>query len=104
MATTKKASSKSKQIDDNRIIALYMDAVLSDNAVPKNIYLFCKAHQIEESDFYSFFGSFENLKQASEQLNDLMRIASRSPSSLIWGEPPARIQLPANTGTTGVQK
>lgn len=48
--------------------------------------------------------SIENLKQASEQLNDLTRIASRSPSSLIWGEPPARIQLPANTGTTGVQK
>lgn len=48
--------------------------------------------------------TIENLKQASEQLNDLMRVASRSPSSLIWGEPPARIQLPANIGTTGVQK
>jgi phospholipid/cholesterol/gamma-HCH transport system substrate-binding protein/paraquat-inducible protein B len=48
--------------------------------------------------------TIENLKQASEQLNDLTRIASRAPSSLIWGEPPARIQLPANTGTTGVQK
>jgi ABC-type transporter Mla subunit MlaD len=48
--------------------------------------------------------TIENLKQASEQLNDLMRIASRSPSSLIWGEPPARIQLPVNAGTTGVQK
>ena len=48
--------------------------------------------------------TIENLKQVSEQLNDLMRVASRSPSSLIWGEPPARIQLPANTGTTGVQK
>jgi ABC-type transporter Mla subunit MlaD len=48
--------------------------------------------------------TIENLKQAREQHNDLMRIASRSPSSLIWGEPPARIQLPANTGTTGVQK
>jgi ABC-type transporter Mla subunit MlaD len=48
--------------------------------------------------------TIENLKQASEQLNDLMRVASRSPSSLIWGEPPARIQLPANTATTGVQK
>jgi phospholipid/cholesterol/gamma-HCH transport system substrate-binding protein/paraquat-inducible protein B len=48
--------------------------------------------------------TIENLKQASEQLNDLMRTASRSPSSLIWGEPPARIQLPANTATTGVQK
>jgi ABC-type transporter Mla subunit MlaD len=48
--------------------------------------------------------TIENLKQASEQLNDLTRIASRSPSSLIWGEPPARIQLPANPGATGVQK
>ena len=48
--------------------------------------------------------TIENLKQASEELNDLMRIASRSPSSLIWGEPPARIQLPANSATTGVQK
>jgi ABC-type transporter Mla subunit MlaD len=48
--------------------------------------------------------TIENLKQASEQLNDLMRIASRSPSSLIWSEPPARIQLPANTASTGVQK
>jgi ABC-type transporter Mla subunit MlaD len=48
--------------------------------------------------------TIENLKQASEQLNDLMRVASRSPSTLIWGEPPARIQLPPNSGTTGVQK
>ena len=48
--------------------------------------------------------TMENIKQASEQLNDLTRIASQSPSSLIWGEPPARIQLPANTGATGVQK
>ena len=48
--------------------------------------------------------TIENLKQASEQLNDLMRVASRSPSTLIWGEPPARIQLPANAATTGVQK
>jgi ABC-type transporter Mla subunit MlaD len=48
--------------------------------------------------------TIENLKQASEQLNELARIASRSPSTLIWGEPPARIQLPVNTGATGVQK
>lgn len=48
--------------------------------------------------------TIENLKQASEQLNDLTRIASRSPASLIWSEPPARIQLPVNAGATGVQK
>ncbi|MBT8603037.1 MCE family protein [Polynucleobacter paneuropaeus] len=42
----------------------------------------------------------ENIKQASEQLNELTRIASRSPSSLIWGEPPPKIILPMN-GTQG---
>lgn len=48
--------------------------------------------------------TMENLRQASEQLNDLARIASRAPSSLIWSEPPARIQLPVNAGSTGAQK
>ncbi len=63
MATTKKTAAKSKQIDDNKIIELYMDAVLSNNASPKNVYLFCKENEIQESDFYSFFGSFENIRQ-----------------------------------------
>jgi ABC-type transporter Mla subunit MlaD len=40
--------------------------------------------------------TIENLKQTSEQLNELTRIASQSPSSLIWGEPPAKIVLPSN--------
>ncbi len=48
--------------------------------------------------------TIENLKQASEQLNELMLVASRSPSSVIRSESPARIQLPANATTTGVQK
>ena len=50
--------------------------------------------------------TIENLKQTSEQLNELSRIASQSPSSLIWGEPPAKITLPMN-GTqsqTGANK
>lgn len=50
--------------------------------------------------------TIENLKQTSEQLNELSRIASQSPASLIWGEPPAKIVLPSN-GTqaqTGVAK
>jgi phospholipid/cholesterol/gamma-HCH transport system substrate-binding protein len=44
--------------------------------------------------------TLENLRQASEQLNEFTRIASQSPSTLIWGEPPARITPPMN----GVQK
>lgn len=49
--------------------------------------------------------TIENLKQVSENLNEFSRIASQSPSSLIWGEPPAKITPPLNgTGASGVQK
>lgn len=49
--------------------------------------------------------TIENLKQTSENLNEFSRIASQSPSSLIWGEPPAKITPPMNgTGSSGVQK
>lgn len=39
-------------------------------------------------------GSIENLKQITDQLNDLARVASRYPSSMVWGEPPPKIALP----------
>lgn len=50
--------------------------------------------------------TIDNLKQTSEQLNEFTRIASQSPSSLIWSAPPPKIVLPLN-GTqeqSGVQK
>ncbi|MEM0542744.1 TetR family transcriptional regulator C-terminal domain-containing protein [Flavobacterium sp. j3] len=63
MATTKKTKANKSIIDDNHIITLYMNTVLENQEVPKNVYLFCKNNAIEESDFYSFFGSFEAVKQ-----------------------------------------
>ena len=50
--------------------------------------------------------TIENLKQTSEQLNEFSRIASQSPSSIIWGEPPPKITLPMNgtQGQSGAQK
>ena len=50
--------------------------------------------------------TIENLKQASENINEFTRIASQSPSSLIWSEPPPKIVLPMNggQGNSGVQK
>lgn len=63
MATTKKTATKKKSIDDDQIISLYMDYVLEHQSTPKNIFTFCKANAIEEADFYSFFGSFGNLRQ-----------------------------------------
>jgi hypothetical protein len=63
MATTKKAKSEKISVDDNYIISLYMNAVMENQEAPKNVYSFCKKKDIEESDFYSFFGSFESVKQ-----------------------------------------
>ncbi len=64
MATTKRNNAKKKTIDDNHIIEWYMNDVLETNEEPKNVFVFCKKHEIEESDFYSFFGSLEAVKQA----------------------------------------
>ena len=44
--------------------------------------------------------SVENLKQITDQLNDLARVASRYPSSVVWGDPPPKIILPV----VGAQK
>lgn len=63
MTTTKKATSKKKQITDDQIISKYMDQVLQNNAEPKNVYLFCQANEINEADFYAYYGSLEALKQ-----------------------------------------
>lgn len=65
MATTKKTATKKKSITDDQIISFYMDEVLKNNAETKNVYQFCQAHQLEESDFYLFYGSIEALKQGT---------------------------------------
>jgi hypothetical protein len=61
MATTKTPKAKQKQLNDLQIILLYMNDVLQMNEAPKNVFIFCKKHDIEESDFYSSFGSFDSL-------------------------------------------
>ncbi|HLP64328.1 TetR family transcriptional regulator C-terminal domain-containing protein [Flavobacterium sp.] len=63
METTKKTTAKKKKVDDTIIISLYMNYVLEKNEEPKNVYSFCKEHKIEETDFYTFFGSIDALKQ-----------------------------------------
>lgn len=49
--------------------------------------------------------TMDNIKQASENLNEFSRIVSQSPSSLIWSEQPSKI-TPVNSGVgqSGVQK
>lgn len=64
MATTKNARAKKNTINDNHIIELYMNDVLENNEEPKNGFVFCKKYKIEESDFYSFFGTLDAVKQS----------------------------------------
>ena len=63
MATATKKSKK-LPITDDIIIEKFMNDVLQENQEPKNVYVFCQKHNIEESEFYSFFGSLDSLKQS----------------------------------------
>lgn len=57
------ATTKTKKITEDQIIAAYMDYVLEQEEVPTNIYKFCKEAKIPETEFYKFFGSLENMDQ-----------------------------------------
>ncbi len=61
MATTKKVDSKKQMIDEDTIIEAYMHDVLEGNN-NENVYRFCKKNNMEEAEFYSFFGSLEAVK------------------------------------------
>ncbi len=63
MEPVKKVRSKKKIVDDASIISAYMNQVLTKNEEPKNVFVFCKDNGIDETDFYTFFGSIDALKQ-----------------------------------------
>ena len=48
--------------------------------------------------------TIENIKQASENLNEFSRIASQSPSSLIWSDPPKKITPQGGNADLGAKK
>lgn len=52
----------SEKVNDDLIIAAYMNYVLEHETLPKSIYKFCKANGMEEAHFYRYFGSFEALR------------------------------------------
>lgn len=63
MATTKKATSKSKPLNENQLISRYMQAVLESNETPKNVFSFCKQQELDETEFYAHFNSLDALRQ-----------------------------------------
>ncbi|WP_025743926.1 TetR family transcriptional regulator C-terminal domain-containing protein [Aquimarina pacifica] len=59
------ASPKNKQkVDSKYIMSEYMTYVLDHEVYPKSVYMFCKASNIKEEEFYNFFGSLESLNKA----------------------------------------
>ncbi len=52
-----------KNISNNDIILWYMDYVLEKDQQPSSIYSFAKENNINESDFYVHFASFEALEK-----------------------------------------
>ncbi len=58
---SKKPISK-KQVGKDKIISLYMEAVLMNEKTPKSVFKFCMEHNFEEAVFYEHFGSFEGLQ------------------------------------------
>ncbi len=62
MSTLENVNSENS-FDENSIITIYMEDVLESEIEPKNVFTFCKKHLIEETTFYSYFGSFKALKQ-----------------------------------------
>lgn len=54
---------KSKKISHDDIISYYMNSILENNAAPKSVYMFAKANNFEEAEFYSFFGNFEAIEK-----------------------------------------
>ncbi len=57
MATTKK-----KPTSDLDILTLYMDQYLESSESVHNVYKFCKANKLDESEFYQYFSSLESIK------------------------------------------
>ena len=55
---------KKTKLTKQRLIELFMDNVLEHNETPKSVYAFAKMNHFEESDFYSFFGSFQALESS----------------------------------------
>ena len=53
---------KNTKINKEDLVEMYMNTVLDHNETPKSIHSFAKMNHFQESEFYSFFGTFEALE------------------------------------------
>lgn len=63
-ATNNESKKKSApKITREHLISLYMNQVLNEDQTPSSVFKFCKENNLTESEFYSFFGSFEGIRK-----------------------------------------
>lgn len=64
MESTDKTAEQStaRPLSKERILALYMEEVLTKEHVPTSVFKFCKNHGLSEQEFYSHFGSLDGLQ------------------------------------------
>lgn len=51
-------------MEKSDLVLAYTNHLLEEGKRPLNVYKFCKSVNIEESDFYQFFGSFEAIEKS----------------------------------------
>jgi len=61
--TAKKKNTASTKISKDKVISAYMETVLMLEHRPRSIFKFCEENNFKESEFYSFFASFEALQK-----------------------------------------
>lgn len=78
--TNAKVTTK-KVLDKQKLISMYMEYVLEHEKHPKTVYKFSKENNIQEEDFYNFFGSFEGLQKGvwEEFYYQTILVMSKSP-------------------------
>jgi len=55
--------SAKEKINEIQIVTKFIDTLLTTGKPPKSIYVFSKELAIEESEFYTYFSSFEHLEE-----------------------------------------
>jgi AcrR family transcriptional regulator len=56
-------ASKKSIISKDKIISMYMNYTLEHNEKPKSVFLFTKANDFTEAEFYTFFGNLESIEK-----------------------------------------
>ncbi len=56
-------ATKKLPVTRDKIVSMYMNFRLENNDKPKSVYQFAKSNGFEETEFYSFFASIENVEK-----------------------------------------